>query len=177
MISSGKLDLDKSNDYEVEDLPEEILNHVEEENHENTSLDTVEHESEDDKEEDNQEEHPVEPVPVIPNLDDSNNELSDVTSEDLSDSLEEEPKEDNNENLMLPSLLNEENEEEKSDDLLLPPQLGNEADEVVSVTQPTSGLWPKVKKALAGAAVFLSSPASDYVNGITLPVDGGWLAR
>jgi 2-deoxy-D-gluconate 3-dehydrogenase len=25
--------------------------------------------------------------------------------------------------------------------------------------------------------VFLSSSASDYVNGITLPVDGGWLAR
>ena len=28
-----------------------------------------------------------------------------------------------------------------------------------------------------GPAVFLASPASDYVNGITLPVDGGWLAR
>ncbi len=30
---------------------------------------------------------------------------------------------------------------------------------------------------LAGAAVFLAAPASDYVNGIVLPVDGGWLAR
>ena len=30
---------------------------------------------------------------------------------------------------------------------------------------------------LAGAAVFLASSASDYVHGITLPVDGGWLAR
>lgn len=30
---------------------------------------------------------------------------------------------------------------------------------------------------LGGAAVFLSSSASDYVNGIILPVDGGWLAR
>lgn len=30
---------------------------------------------------------------------------------------------------------------------------------------------------IGGAAVFLSSSASDYVQGITLPVDGGWLAR
>ena len=30
---------------------------------------------------------------------------------------------------------------------------------------------------LAGAAVFLASPASDYVHGVVLPVDGGWLAR
>jgi 2-deoxy-D-gluconate 3-dehydrogenase len=30
---------------------------------------------------------------------------------------------------------------------------------------------------MAGAAIFLASAASDYVNGITLPVDGGWLAR
>ena len=28
---------------------------------------------------------------------------------------------------------------------------------------------------LAGAAVFLASAASDYVDGIVLPVDGGWL--
>ena len=30
---------------------------------------------------------------------------------------------------------------------------------------------------LRGAMVFLASPASDYVNGYTIAVDGGWLAR
>jgi 2-deoxy-D-gluconate 3-dehydrogenase len=30
---------------------------------------------------------------------------------------------------------------------------------------------------IGGAVVFLSSPAADYVQGITLPVDGGWLSR
>ena len=30
---------------------------------------------------------------------------------------------------------------------------------------------------LRGAVVFLASPASDYVNGYTVAVDGGWLAR
>ncbi len=39
-----------------------------------------------------------------------------------------------------------------------------------------SGRWG-VPDDLKGAAVFLASSASDYVNGHTLAVDGGWLAR
>jgi 2-deoxy-D-gluconate 3-dehydrogenase len=30
---------------------------------------------------------------------------------------------------------------------------------------------------IGGAAVFLSSAAADYIHGVVLPVDGGWLAR
>ncbi|MDC7218482.1 MAG: 2-dehydro-3-deoxy-D-gluconate 5-dehydrogenase KduD [Spirochaetales bacterium] len=39
-----------------------------------------------------------------------------------------------------------------------------------------AGRWGSPRD-IAGAAVFLASPASDYVNGFTLAVDGGWLAR
>ena len=39
-----------------------------------------------------------------------------------------------------------------------------------------AGRWG-VPADLAGACVFLASAASDYVTGITLPVDGGWLGR
>jgi 2-deoxy-D-gluconate 3-dehydrogenase len=39
-----------------------------------------------------------------------------------------------------------------------------------------AGRWGRAED-LAGATVFLASSASDYVSGIVLPVDGGWLAR
>lgn len=39
-----------------------------------------------------------------------------------------------------------------------------------------SGRWGEPSD-LGGAVVFLSSSAADYVQGITLPVDGGWLSR
>jgi 2-deoxy-D-gluconate 3-dehydrogenase len=39
-----------------------------------------------------------------------------------------------------------------------------------------AGRWAQAGD-MAGAAVFLASNASDYVHGIVLPVDGGWLAR
>lgn len=39
-----------------------------------------------------------------------------------------------------------------------------------------SGRWGDPSD-IGGAVVFLASSASDYVQGITLPVDGGWLSR
>jgi 2-deoxy-D-gluconate 3-dehydrogenase len=39
-----------------------------------------------------------------------------------------------------------------------------------------AGRWG-VPRDIAGAAVFLASPASDYLNGFTIAVDGGWLGR
>ncbi|MDR1514001.1 MAG: SDR family oxidoreductase, partial [Propionibacteriaceae bacterium] len=39
-----------------------------------------------------------------------------------------------------------------------------------------AGRWG-LPQDLAGAVVFLSSSASDYVHGAILTVDGGWMAR
>jgi 2-deoxy-D-gluconate 3-dehydrogenase len=39
-----------------------------------------------------------------------------------------------------------------------------------------AGRWGRPED-LAGAVVFHASAAADYVHGVVLPVDGGWLAR
>ena len=39
-----------------------------------------------------------------------------------------------------------------------------------------AGRWAEPED-IAGAIVFLSSSAADYVHGVVLPVDGGWLGR
>jgi len=44
------------------------------------------------------------------------------------------------------------------------------------VSRIPAGRWGRSED-LAGATVFLASHASDYVNGVVLPVDGGWLGR
>ena len=44
------------------------------------------------------------------------------------------------------------------------------------ISRIPSGRWGQPSD-LGGAVVFLASAASDYVQGITLAVDGGWLAR
>ena len=45
-----------------------------------------------------------------------------------------------------------------------------------STAPPRVGRWGEPGD-IAGAAVFLASPAAKYVHGAILPVDGGWLAR
>jgi 2-deoxy-D-gluconate 3-dehydrogenase len=44
------------------------------------------------------------------------------------------------------------------------------------LTRIPAGRWGNPQD-LGGAAVFLASGASNYVQGVILPVDGGWLAR
>ncbi len=43
-----------------------------------------------------------------------------------------------------------------------------------TASPPAAGASPSD---IAGAAVFLASPAANYIHGTILPVDGGWLAR
>jgi 2-deoxy-D-gluconate 3-dehydrogenase len=45
-----------------------------------------------------------------------------------------------------------------------------------SITKRTPfGRWGRPDE-IAGAALFLASPASDFIHGVILPVDGGWMA-
>lgn len=44
------------------------------------------------------------------------------------------------------------------------------------VARIPAGRWGNAAD-LRGATVFLAAPASDYVTGVVLPVDGGWLGR
>lgn len=56
-------------------------------------------------------------------------------------------------------------------------QLRNDPDRSTDIlSRIPAGRWGTPAD-LEGAAVFLASQASDYVNGFTLAVDGGWLAR
>ena len=48
------------------------------------------------------------------------------------------------------------------------------SDEIVMRTP--AGRWGRPDE-MAGAAVFLASPAADFVTGVTIPVDGGYAVR
>ena len=50
----------------------------------------------------------------------------------------------------------------------------NRSDEILC--RIPAGRWGTPED-MAGAVVFLCSDAASYVNGFTLAVDGGWLAR
>ena len=45
-----------------------------------------------------------------------------------------------------------------------------------SITARTPAARWGLPEDIAGATVFLASPASDFIHGVVLPVDGGWLA-
>lgn len=53
---------------------------------------------------------------------------------------------------------------------------GDEKRNAEIIARIPAGRWGEPSD-LAGAAVFLASPASNYVHGAVLAVDGGWLAR
>ena len=50
----------------------------------------------------------------------------------------------------------------------------NERNKLISARIPM-GRWGKPED-VGGAVLFLASSASDYITGVTIPVDGGWLA-
>lgn len=56
------------------------------------------------------------------------------------------------------------------------PLMEDEARNKLIMDRVPAGRWG-LPEDLVGALIFLSSSASDYVNGILLPVDGGFLAR
>ena len=51
--------------------------------------------------------------------------------------------------------------------------------QIAVVTGGTKGIGKAIvpAHAIIGATVFLASPASDFINGVVLPVDGGWLGE
>ena len=54
--------------------------------------------------------------------------------------------------------------------------LKNDAERSISITDRTpTGRWGKPEE-IAGATLFLASSASDFIHGVILPVDGGWMA-
>ena len=56
-------------------------------------------------------------------------------------------------------------------------ELRNDPERSLAILQRIpAGRWARPED-LAGATVFLAAPASDYVHGTVLAVDGGWLGR
>jgi 2-dehydro-3-deoxy-D-gluconate 5-dehydrogenase len=56
-------------------------------------------------------------------------------------------------------------------------QLRNDPDRSAAIlSRIPAGRWGSGED-IAGATVFLASPASDYINGTILTVDGGWMGR
>ena len=52
----------------------------------------------------------------------------------------------------------------------------DEARSTAILSRIPAGRWAQPED-MAGAVLYLASPASNYVNGVVLPVDGGWLGR